>query len=204
MRCCKKQLRQQMLAHRRKLAAVEVRRFSKAVCQSLLRLPEILAVPLLAVYAAIDNEIDVEPFVLECQRQGKKVMFPRYCPLRKQYEMVRVNAVETELTVGKYGIREPHQSLVAVELQQVDPADLAWLVPGVAFDRHGYRLGRGGGIYDRLLAQWQGRKIGVAYTWQLCSSVPVASHDVRMDIIVTESELVRAATAPTAAVAALA
>lgn len=72
----------------------------------------------------------------------------------------------------------------AVPLSQID----VFLVPGLVFDRRGYRLGRGGGFYDRILSQRRGIKIGIASSFQIsCEDIPVENHDVKMDIIVTES-----------------
>ena len=71
-----------------------------------------------------------------------------------------------------------------VALNQID----IFLVPGLAFDRRGYRLGRGGGFYDRVLSQSCGIKIGIASSAQISyQDIPVENHDVKMDIVVTES-----------------
>ena len=71
-----------------------------------------------------------------------------------------------------------------VSLNQID----IFLVPGLAFDRRGYRLGRGGGFYDRVLSQSCGIKIGIASSSQVsCQDIPIENHDIRMDIVVTES-----------------
>ena len=71
-----------------------------------------------------------------------------------------------------------------VSLDQID----IFLVPGLAFDRRGYRLGRGGGFYDRVLSQSCGIKIGIASSSQVsCQDIPVENHDIKMDIVVTES-----------------
>ncbi|MBX9742979.1 MAG: 5-formyltetrahydrofolate cyclo-ligase [Chthoniobacterales bacterium] len=85
---------------------------------------------------------------------------------------------------GPYGLREPDpQSWKQVEPQEVDLA----LIPGLAFDLQGGRLGRGGGFYDRLLSlpSWKGFKVGIAWSWQLVEHVTREPHDVLMDIVIT-------------------
>lgn len=88
------------------------------------------------------------------------------------------------LNVGSYDIEEP----TGADIVSIDVIDLV-IVPAVAFDRRGYRLGRGKGYYDRLLSCAKVIKVGVGYDFQLMESVPVESHDVPMDIVITPSEL---------------
>ena len=64
------------------------------------------------------------------------------------------------------------------------------LVPGLAFDKSGARLGRGRGFYDRFLAGITGFRVGVCFDWQLVESVPVEAHDIRMDAVVTPSQII--------------
>lgn len=94
---------------------------------------------------------------------------------------------EASWVVGPYGLREPDPQLwKQVAPQEVDLA----LIPGLAFDQQGGRLGRGGGFYDRLLSfsSWKAFKIGVAWPWQLVECIPRELHDVLMDIVITVVE----------------
>lgn len=86
------------------------------------------------------------------------------------------------LLPGVFRIPEPGPDLPLVDPENID----LWLVPGVAFDRAGNRLGRGAGHYDRALANAPGRKVGVAWTFQVVDAVPAEPHDVPMDALVTE------------------
>lgn len=88
------------------------------------------------------------------------------------------------LTTGRFGIREPDPDAAVQVLP--DEGDTI-LVPGLAFDRRGGRLGRGGGFYDRFLERWPNAfRVGVAFSSQLIESVPCEAHDVRVDAVVTE------------------
>lgn len=112
---------------------------------------------------------------------------------RKRFFLPRVNGVnleilpydETRLELGSFLIEEP----VGNEL--VDPDDIEMIiVPAVAFDRSCSRLGRGKGFYDRLLATTRATKIGVGYDFQLVDEIPTEPHDVRMDMVITQSSIV--------------
>lgn len=109
---------------------------------------------------------------------------------RKHFYLPRVNGVNLELLpyhrsrlrLGSFHIEEP-------EGDDVTPPELMELivVPGVAFDRHGNRVGRGKGFYDRLLAETTATTVGVGYDFQLFDAVPIEPHDTPLDVIITES-----------------
>ncbi|OQW46892.1 MAG: hypothetical protein A4S09_03005 [Proteobacteria bacterium SG_bin7] len=89
---------------------------------------------------------------------------------------------------SKLGILEPDQKTSqAVEVGEL----VGILVPGVAFDEEGHRMGRGRGFYDRFLSQFTGKKIGVCFDIQVFSEVPQDPHDVRMDVIITDERILR-------------
>lgn len=108
---------------------------------------------------------------------------------RKRFYLPRVNGVnldllpyvESELRKGAYDIEEP----TGGNLTDADEIDLM-IIPAVAFDRRGNRLGRGKGFYDRLLATTHATKIGVGYEFQLMDEIPAEPHDVRMNMVVTQ------------------
>ena len=112
---------------------------------------------------------------------------PVCCPESRELTACRIDGFE-ELEMGHYGIREPNEDL----LRPVDGGEIeAILVPAVAFDRRGYRVGYGGGYYDRFLpAAPQAVKIGVAFAAQIIGEVPVDAHDLPVDRIVTECEVI--------------
>ncbi len=99
--------------------------------------------------------------------------------------MVPVRAYPEGLQTGAYGILEPVEG-AGIDREALCSSGLLWLIPGVAFDLRGNRLGRGGGYYDRLLAGAEGTRVGVAFEWQLVQEIPTAGHDVRVHGIVTE------------------
>ena len=126
-------------------------------------------------------ELDVWPLVLEALSFGKMVSLPRYLPGNRIYEAAMITDLGKDLRAGKLAIREPEDHCVAISLKQLDLI----LVPGVAFDRDGRRLGRGKGFYDRLLSPVTGIKCGVGFDFQVREQLPEEPHDVRLDCIMT-------------------
>ena len=147
-------------------------------------------------YAPLDGEVDVWPLLADAIRQGKEAYLPRFVgagePARTPdhanpgqfpgtYVICRITDPESEVRTGKYGIREPAESCFQGQLNWLDLT----LVPGVAFDLNGCRLGRGKGYYDRLLADVSGTTCGVAFDEQIVESLPTEPHDVRLNCILT-------------------
>lgn len=103
--------------------------------------------------------------------------------------MACIKVWESDMVVGAHGIPEPGSHCTRLSPPDVTGSGTLWLVPGVAFDRAGRRLGRGGGHYDRLLAGGRGPRVGVAYDWQIVPVVPCEPHDVRMHWVVTDARV---------------
>jgi 5-formyltetrahydrofolate cyclo-ligase len=131
-------------------------------------------------FAPLPDEPDITPLLNEALRKNKTVAFPRFDPARGCYVAAHL-ATRLELVPGAFGVLEPGPGCPAIPLNQLDLI----LVPGVAFDLAGRRLGRGKGFYDRLLAEVRGHKCGVAFDMQLVAELPEEPHDVRVDSILT-------------------
>jgi 5-formyltetrahydrofolate cyclo-ligase len=116
----------------------------------------------------------------EAWTSGKRVALPRYDIHTSAY-VACVVANHDEIRIGSFGVLEPIAGCPVVPLNQLDFI----LVPGVAFDLVGRRLGRGKGFYDRLLAEVRGHKCGVAFDAQIVAEVPEEPHDIRVDSILT-------------------
>ena len=124
--------------------------------------------------------------VSEALALGKAVTLPRFLPRTQTYIACRVLNSQVDVEIGKFGIREPSARCAEVSLNQLDFI----LVPGVAFDLNGRRLGRGKGFYDRLLAQVRGVTCGVAFEQQIAGEVPAGPHDVGLNCILTPTRWV--------------
>ena len=139
-------------------------------------------------FLAFQQEPALDQFLSNWLAQNKKLLLPRFNLATRQYELVEVTDLNSQIAPGHYGIREPNTQLVAI--QQVIQTSV-WLVPGLAFTASGVRLGRGAGHYDRLFAKFpQGKRIGIAWEMQLLPEIPQEPWDLPMDYIVTETRTI--------------
>jgi 5-formyltetrahydrofolate cyclo-ligase len=132
-------------------------------------------------YAPLPEELDVWPLLLSALAGGRMVSLPRFDPEQKGYVACHIRDAANDLREGQFGIQEPAEMCPRISLNRLDLI----LVPGIAFDLNGYRLGRGKGYYDRLLAEAGGPTCGVAFDEQIVSQIPTEPHDVRLNCILT-------------------
>lgn len=151
------------------------------VVVSLASRPEWARASSVLLFAPLPDELDLWPLVELALAAGKTVMLPAFVPGTSGYAARQIIDVAKDVAPGKFGVREPAEGCVEVPLNQLDLV----LVPGIAFDARGGRLGRGKGFYDRLLASVRGTKCGVAFDDQLVDAVPVGPHDIRLNCILT-------------------
>lgn len=182
----KAQLRLKMINIRTSLSTNEVQTKSNRIIDQIIRLPQYSKAETLLVYLPFKNEIDTKPLIEKSWRDNKSILVP-VCQPEKKLLLSDLYSF-TELEENKYGILEPakeHQRPTSHE-----KIDLA-IIPGVAFDYSGYRLGYGGGYYDRFLDNLlpDCTKIGLVFDFQLIDKVPTELHDTRVDIILTESRI---------------
>ena len=186
----KRQVRQRFLDRRRDYPHAEATDASRVFLERLGALPEFAEAGRVALYAAIPGagELDLHPVFEDLRAGGRVVLYPRCLPDHR-LEFVEVRDWGA-LRPGRHGIPEPEGSAVPLHSDE----DLV-LVPGLAFDRSGVRLGRGGGYFDRTFApgaEFSPRLFGVGYSWQLTEeALPRESHDRRMDGILTDQETLR-------------
>lgn len=176
---------------RRNALPDDVRRAADArIRDRLAALPELQATPAVAAYYPTAGEPDLRPLLADLLAAGKTCCFPR-SDADGTYRLVPLAPAsgapfEARFQPGRFGIPEPRAD------QALPPdAHPLWLIPGVAFDPQGHRLGRGGGVYDRLLRDSTGLRIAVAYETQIASAVPVGPDDQPVHRIVTEADIHR-------------
>jgi 5-formyltetrahydrofolate cyclo-ligase len=138
-------------------------------------------------FAPLPDELDIWPLLEKFLAAGKVCALPFYNSATKNYLTRRVQNLTKDVSVGYFGIREPTSSCPEVPLETFDLV----LVPGVAFDWNGNRLGRGRGFYDRLLKQVSGLKCGIGHDFQLLGKIPTEPHDARMNFVVTPARCIR-------------
>jgi 5-formyltetrahydrofolate cyclo-ligase len=190
IRASKIAMRESMARHR---AAVEPREASQAgsaMAESLLAHPEWLRGQRVGLFAGLPDEPDTRPILTAIQGAGKDVFFPR-CRDDGGLAMARVDGW-SDLLPSRFGILEPPAHATFLDLCELDLV----LLPGVAFDRFGRRLGRGGGFYDRGLARAEmltgPRRLGVGFAFQVVEHVPSEAFDQPVHGILTERGLIPA------------
>ena len=178
----KKEWRRWALAVRRGIAGREEK--AARIRRHLSELPALRGRSPVMVYAAIGEEVDLWPYAAQILKGGGEVAFPVALTRSKAIEP-RLVGSRSDLAPGALGIPEP------VAGRPVVPPEClrAVIVPGLAFDRDGYRVGYGGGYYDRFLPRLgpDAVKVGVVYGELLCDRLPRDEHDVPVDWVVTEA-----------------
>lgn len=152
-------------------------------------LPEIASAETLLLFADLPEEVATDAIAAEALARGIRLVYPRVVPETRTLTLHVVSGLD-ELRTGQYGIREPDPELAPT----VDHPDIdAALVPGLAWDRHGGRLGRGAGYYDRLFAgeAWRGFRCGIFFAFQEVERIPAEPWDVPLQAVVTDREVWR-------------
>jgi 5-formyltetrahydrofolate cyclo-ligase len=140
-------------------------------------------------YSTLTDELDFSPLIDEAFSLGKTVALPKFVESTKSYTPFKISHAQRDCAVGKFGIVEPTATCAEFPANRLDLI----LVPGVAFDLTGHRLGRGQGHYDRLLAHVTGIKCGVAFDEQLVQRIPAEAHDIRMNCVLTPTRFIECA-----------
>jgi 5-formyltetrahydrofolate cyclo-ligase len=180
--------RDRMRAQLAVLSDSDVRHHSAQVWERLAVLEEFAGAEWVLSYVSMGREIETHGLIRQLLALGRHVCVPVFDAAQGRYGASEVRDFDADLTAGKFAILEPKPAaLRPVPLERAQ----AWLVPGLAFDETGNRLGRGRGYYDALLKEARGVKIALAHDFQVLPEVPAELHDVRVDYIVTENRTVR-------------
>lgn len=187
LRHAKDSLRQQMRERLMGMTQKQRESASPRICSRLREQAVWKSAGSILFFAPMPGEPDIWPLLEGALLAGKPLALPRFSPATKTYLAARIQNPKHDLHCGQFGIREPTAACAECPLNQLDLV----LVPGVAFDLQGHRLGRGKGYYDRLLADVRGMKCGVAFDEQVVEVVPVGPLDVQLDFILTPTRWVR-------------
>jgi 5-formyltetrahydrofolate cyclo-ligase len=185
----KKALRRDLLARRRAMDQATWQTASGAAQRRLSDLELFQQAACIALYSPIQQEVDTELLFATARAAGKRVLYPLVCGNNLQFREVTETG---QRTAGAFGILEPCRPGEEHTLETVDLI----VVPGVAFDLQGHRIGFGKGYYDRCLSQYQkhGALIGLCHDFQLLEQLPAEGHDIRMQYIVTDKRIVQVVT----------
>ncbi|OPL12767.1 MAG: hypothetical protein AVO38_14500 [delta proteobacterium ML8_D] len=182
--------RSQILSKRDRLPQSTVICLSKIIIENLKRLEEYHASRILLIYVSFRSEVDTHQFIKERLNSGLEVAVPKTDVVNRRLEAFLLKDWEKDLRLGAYGILEPDiKTASLIRPSQIDMI----VIPGSVFDRQCGRKGYGGGYFDRFLSieAPQALRIGLAFSLQVLPEISLQKHDQRMDIIVTESEILR-------------
>lgn len=188
-------LRQQILEKRKAMTATERMEKQDGIVSGLLSLPQMQRAQTVFLYLDFRGEVSTDEILRWGWNQDKTMAIPVTVIEKKRLIPVAIRSFD-EVRPGAYGIREPIVSAntekdpesCAIPAESIDVV----IVPGVAFDPRGGRLGYGGGYYDRFLPKLRTDvvKIGLAFELQVVDQVPVEEHDIHLDFLVTEKRVI--------------
>jgi 5-formyltetrahydrofolate cyclo-ligase len=186
-------LRRAMAQRREAVAPGERRRLSGAASARLVALPQLadVAGKTVAAYVAIPGKGEIDPAaaLADCRARGAVAALPRVSAAPPRLRFHRAGAGDA-LTRGPFGLAEPDAAAPEIAVEAID----VMIVPGLAFDRAGRRLGWGGGYYDeaagRLRAAGRGFLVGLGYDFQLVPRCPADERDVAVDCVVTDQQVI--------------
>ena len=180
----KKSLRQDIKALLLAQSVGERDQKSRVISKKLLEHPDFRKAGIVCFYVSMPMEVDTHPLIEASLKMGKKVLVPLVDLENKELKLKEIRDLNKDLAPGTLGILEPAASTKTVDARDVE----CILVPGLAFDKRGHRLGRGGGFYDRLLSQMSSRvkKIALTFSFQVLPDIPLEDHDQTVDEVLTE------------------
>jgi 5-formyltetrahydrofolate cyclo-ligase len=191
IRSQKKELRSIILTQRDTLSLEERRKKSESIHSRLFSLPACIAATTVALFVSFKSEVLTDSMIREALRLGKVVAVPFTDRRSNTLLLSSITDYPANLAPGTWGILEPkpdHLRPIALETM-----DLI-ITPGVVFDYRGYRVGYGGGFYDKLIRASEKKSIfvGLAFELQVVDEVPCdGAHDQPVDIIITEDRVIR-------------
>ncbi len=185
----KKELRKSIIEQRNQLPSEEIRAKSSSIAEKLYNLPAYREAGIVMFFITFGSEVNTRPMVEDTIKRGKVALAPK--PEPKTREMIPSQIIDwdSDLVPGAYDIPEPKDEA----LRPFNPGSIDLLiVPGVAFDLKGNRLGYGGGYYDRFfsLLNSQTPLVALVFDLQIVPEVPVDEWDRRVDIIITEKRVI--------------
>lgn len=160
---------------------------SKAACHNFAGTSQYKDSSVIMVFLSLPHEVDTAGIIIDAWQNGKTVAVPKVSWQQRNMIPVELNSLESGLPVGSNGLRNPTAG-VPVPVEDIDMV----IAPGLGFDTDGGRIGRGGGYYDRFFsAKGLGAvKAGLGFSEQVVDDVPMMEHDQRLDVLVTDKEVV--------------
>lgn len=183
----KTKLREKYLAKRSSLTAGQVKSASAKIAAKFLVLVDRVAAERIMLYYSFRNEVITHDIIDKLLAKNKEVFLPYTVVGKKEIQINRINDIKDDLIEGVYGVMEPRKK----ENQSIKDLDIV-VVPGMVFTKKGYRLGYGGGYYDRFLSRLSKKTctIGFVFDSLLLNELPLEEHDLPVEMIITEKNII--------------
>lgn len=182
----KKDFRKKVIDLRKSKNSDFITKNSQEIIENLLSMECIKKANNIMLYLDFNNEVKTDQLITKLLSLRKTVVAPVTIKDERKLIPYKITNLKNDITIGAYGIREPKQN----PSNELDIKDIdVLIVPAVAYDKHGYRLGYGGGFYDRFIENLNDNAltIGIAFELQVFDNIPKEYHDAQLNYIITES-----------------
>ncbi|ADQ15059.1 5-formyltetrahydrofolate cyclo-ligase [Halanaerobium hydrogeniformans] len=186
----KDKLRKYHLDKRSKITFEKINKWSKKICDKFLSLDELNNVQKIMSYISMRKEVNTYPLLESLIEKGFKVYAPYTIKKEGTLGAAQIDDLDLDLQDGVFGVQEPKREL----RNKAVPDDLdIIIVPGAVYTKDGYRIGYGGGYYDKFLAEHgqNALKVAFCYDYFIIDDFPVEDHDIAVDLIITENQIIK-------------
>jgi 5-formyltetrahydrofolate cyclo-ligase len=183
----KNNLRKNLIKKRKKLSSSKIFKNSNQIKKTLFDLNDFKNASVILFYISYNNEVYTHEMIKDALSLGKKVIVPKSNTQNQTLILSKLTSWD-DLELGSYGILEPKKEKIKkTSFEEIEII----IVPGVGFDKKGNRIGHGKGYYDKLLKKSKNAfHIGLAFEYQIIDKIPVDSHDIPVDMIITEDRII--------------
>ncbi len=189
IKATKEQIREETIAKLSAFSAAERRARLEKIERRLFEFANFLESRIVLLYVGGSNEVATDAILKRTQQYGKLLVLPAFETDRPRMQLMKVDDLRQDLVKGPRGVAEPNPK--RCKRVPIDRVDIA-LIPGIAFDEKGGRVGTGRGYYDRLIPNLPitTRKVALAFEEQMVPQVPMEPHDKYVDIIITDQRII--------------
>jgi len=185
----KRQIRDEIAKIIGELSESEIKKKTKQIHDRLFEFANFMEAKIPLLYVSSGSEVNTWDIIKRAYRYSKVVVLPLFGKEKYNVKMMKIDNIETDMIPGPKNISEPNpEKCQVVPMNCIDIA----LIPSVALDEKGGRIGSGDGYYDRLIPKLPitARKVALAMEYQIIQQVPMTSHDKYVDIIITEERII--------------
>jgi len=179
-------IREQMRERLRQLAPEKKRAYDEQIAAKLYAFSGWQQATTVALTVSKGQEINTMPIIEKAWEEGKIVCVPKCHPETKTMTFRAIRSFD-ELETVYFGLKEPIEAIT----EEIAPQAIElMIVPGICFSNDGYRIGYGGGYYDRYLQQVKSPTVSLAYSFQVMEQLPIEPHDIPVDVIITNEKVI--------------